>query len=145
MLDLALLIMVLAVVISVGLGTAYKEMDNAVKFSSTIIEDKNVNTVVGENIVPYGDFDETLSKEEVIYATQVLDFGMPAPKVFRVNQGGIDRDILVTSTYREDLIVYGEQMREYLSSDGSDSRYKIVYQEIDKNNDTEAYKIIKVS
>ena len=133
--------MVLAVVISVGLGTAYKEMDSAIKFSNTVLGDKNVSEVVGDNIIPYGDFDGTMSKEEVILATQVLDFGMPTPKRFRVNVGGVDKDIEITSTYREDLIVYGETMREYLSGDTSNTRYQISFQEIDGKNSTEAYRI----
>ena len=139
MIDLALFILILGIVISVGLSLAVRTEKQARQDSQILAEDKNTRTLKGYGINEYGDFDGLLTTQEVVLMMQVQDYYMPEPKKVSI-QDTIDSnsdkelDILgeieVVSTYKARLTDYGREVYRLLTSINNyspDNRFDVRY------------------
>ena len=126
MIDIALTVLVLGIVISVGLGLAIRTEKKARQDSQILAEDKNTRELRGYGIDEHGDFDGTLTRPEVLLMMQVQDYYMPEPKkVTIVDINGIETEIEIVSTYKEELMNYGIQAYNKLKDFSADTKYDV--------------------
>jgi len=104
------------------------------------IGDKTISKVIGEAITSYGDYDGKMSKLEVILATQVMDWGSPEPRKIKID----DTEINITSTYKNDLILYARKIWDKIKFDSDNTRYSYEYSfENPTDNNDDCYKIVR--
>jgi hypothetical protein len=128
MIDLALFILILGIVISVGLSLAVRTEKQAREDSKILAEDKNTRTLKGYGINEYGTFDGSLTRAQAVLMMQVQDYYMPDPKKVTVlSKNGTKTDIEIVSTYKENLATYGGNVFYCLKEYPSDMRFNIRY------------------
>ena len=136
--DIVVVVVVLAVVISISMGLIVPLVRASLEDLNNISYNKTVYKSEGETGVGYGDYDGTMSKSEVILATQVMDWGCPEPRVLKVD----DLTINITSTYRTELLAYANLLWGKIGTDADTTRYKYEYNfGNDKINGDESYTI----
>ncbi len=122
-LDLTVMVIVLAVVVAIAMGLIVPLVSQTYEDSRQMNYDKTVYKSLGETVISYGSYDGTMSKLEVILATQVMDWGMPEPRKIRVE----DTDIEITSTYRTELMQYAGMIWNKIGADPGTTKYNYVY------------------
>ena len=147
MIDLALTILVLGVVISVGLNLAVRTEKKAREDSMILSEDKNTRSLRGYGINEYGDFDGNFTAKELALMIQVQDYEyIPGPRKVTIDidkEGSkrdddddddieIERDDLereIVSTYKDELARYGRWILDILTDDktgySEDTRFRV--------------------
>ena len=148
MIDLALTILVLGVVISVGLNLAVRTEKKAREDSMILSEDKNTRSLRGYGINEYGDFDGNFTVKELALMMQVQDYEyIPGPRKVTIDidkEGSkrddddddddieIERDDLereIVSTYKDELTEYGRWILDILTDDktgySEDTRFRV--------------------
>ena len=131
MIDLALTILVLGVVISVGLNLAVRTEKKAREDSMILSEDKNTRSLKGYGINEYGDFDGNFTAKELALMIQVQDYEyIPGPRqVTTIDNEGSKRDIEIVSTYKDELTKYGRWILNRLTDDktgySEDTRFRV--------------------
>ena len=121
--DVVYLIVLAAVLISLGYVTILNEYKDTRSYSSEFMEDKNVGQIESLVIPVYGDYDGTLTAGDVILMSQIQDYYMPSPKKMNVEDGGV---LEITSTVEGNIEAYGQQMYSYVAASGGE-RFSIVY------------------
>ena len=123
LIDLALVIMVMGIVITVGLGLTVRTEKKARLDSSVTLEDKNTRTQKGQGIDAHGDLDGGLTKEGIRYLFQIQDpIILESEKATILKADGTMEDIQINYTEQSDFIGVDMKLRDLLS-DGV--RYEI--------------------
>lgn len=133
MIDLVCLIVLTALLLSLGYVTVLSERKTTESYNAQLMEDKNVGLIDSLVIPVYGDFDGTLTKGDVILMPMVLDFYMPKPRTIKTEDGG---SITIESTIEGSKVAYGTQMAQYLNASGGE-RFNLEYNNGEDLNDTE--------
>lgn len=123
MLDLALLILVLALTISLGFGIIYSSIRLVDNSANSFMEDKNTGRNKGYIINEYGAYDGTLSQLEVVLVSQIQDDNMPSPRKIKVN--GLD--VQVPFNYREYSYECAQNVWLMVKNQPRNSRYSLTY------------------
>lgn len=121
--DLISLIVLVALIMSLGYITILKENKETEMYNQSLLEDKNVGLVEGVIIPVYGEYDGTLTAGEVVLMSQIQDWYMPKPKTLVVKDGGT---MEITSTIDAEKDYYGAQMVQFVQSSGG-KRFSISY------------------
>lgn len=122
-LDLALLVIVLGVVISLGVTTLYKANRQVQRNDQNFMEDKNTGRNRGYLFDKTDLYDGTLSKMQVILLTQVQDSNMPYPRSLQLNNGRIDLPVW----QKEARFECGQDAWNLIKNQDSSTRYSIEY------------------
>lgn len=123
MIDMALLVIVMALAITLGFGTLYKSIRLVENSGDSYMEDKNTGRDQGYLINEYGAYDGTLSKMEVVLVSQIQDENMPSPTKIKVN--GLD--VQIPFTYREYYYECAQNVWLMIMNQSGDSRYSLTY------------------
>jgi hypothetical protein len=123
MLDLALLVLIMALSITLGFGTLYKSIKQVENSSNAYMEDKNTGRDKGYLVNEYGAYDGTLSQMEVVLVSQIQDENMPSPTKIKVN----DLDVQIPFTYREYYFECAQNVWFMLKNQDYNSRYSLTY------------------
>lgn len=113
--DLVALVILTALIISLGYNSILKERKATEAYNQTILEDKNVSMVEGVIIPLYGDYDGTLTNSDLVLMSQIQDFYMPEPKTLKVKDAG---DVTITSTIEAEKLSYGITMMDLVERSG---------------------------
>lgn len=138
--DLVIMILILAIVVGAAITLIMPLVkDNPLMYEQQI-GDKTISKVIGEAITSYGGYDGKMSKLEVILATQVMDWGSPEPRKIKID----DTEINITSTYKNDLILYARKIWDKIKFDSDNTRYSYEYSfENPTDNNDDCYKIVR--
>jgi len=139
MVDLALLILLMGIVISIGLGLAIKT-EKKVREVNSILEDKNIKEIKGYGIEDFGDFDGTLTKEEIALMIVVQDNNyVPKPnKIILKNNDGTEKPYYIYSSDSTTLLKEGRDIYNFLK----DEKYKLDFQDLSVMNPNEGSYIL---
>lgn len=143
MLDLVVMILILAVVISISMSLIMPALDSSKAMVEQTSYDKTVYKSEGEIVDLTAGYDGTLSRAEVLLTIQIIDWGMPEPRLLKVeDKNGNVVEIPITSTYKSDVDGYTNIVKSSINGLSSNTRYKCIY---DLGNLTidgdEAYKL----
>ncbi len=144
LLDIAMVTILIALIISTGITTLYKSYREVIDNSYSYMEDKNTGENKGFLVNEYGAYDGTLSKLEVVLISQIQDENMPAPRKIVVN--GLDVDI--PFTYKEYAFECGQNVWLMVDDQPDNSRYSLTYQFRTAENGTlkdEYYEVNKIT
>lgn len=142
MVDLALLIFLIGIVISIGLSLAIKTEKKAREVNS-ILEDKNIKEIKGYGIEDFGDFDGTLTKEDIALMIVVQDNNyVPKPnKIILQNNDGTKMTYYIYSSDSATLLNEGTAIYRFLK----DEKYKLDFQDLSVMNPNEgSYTLVPV-
>ena len=123
MLDIALLVLVMTLAITLGFSALYKSMRLVENSGDAYMEDKNTGSDKGYLINEYGAYDGTLSQMEVVLVSQIQDENMPSPTKIKVN--GLD--VQIPFTYREYYYECAQNVWLMIMNQPSNSRYSLTY------------------
>ncbi|MDF2905358.1 MAG: hypothetical protein K0R34_679 [Herbinix sp.] len=123
MLDIALLVLVMALAITLGFSVLYKAIRLVENSGDGYMADKNTGRDQGYLINEYGAYDGTLSQMEVVLVSQIQDENMPSPTKIKVNS----LDVQIPFTYREYYYECAQNVWLMLMNQPRSSRYSLNY------------------
>lgn len=122
-LDVLVGVIVLGIVVSIAFGSVIPLVETSYSDKVSQMYDKTVSKTFGEDVSQLNDYDGYMDKLEAVLVTQVLDYGMPEPKVIKVRSTTVN----ITSTYREELIGYANIIWNSIKGDSSSTKYRYIY------------------
>ncbi len=123
--DLAILVLVMALCVMTGVTSTFKTNRRAYAYNETYMQDKNTSTKNNAYaLTEYGTYDASLSRAELMLITQIQDTNMPNPKSLKIH----DTQFSVDYTYKEYTNIYGQYMSSSIENDPIDTRYHVTYE-----------------